>query len=123
MIGSPPSAARVALVSDRWLSPEAWRLRGMTVTRPGPVAFERLVASGPDVIVLDAALGDDSQLKNCWQAHDLLGVPIVVLAESPADVLPFLERGADEVVDQSEDGAVLAARVAAVLRRVQGCRK
>jgi len=89
----------------------------MTVTRPGAMAFEQLVSSAPDAIVLDGALEDDSQVRNSWRAHELLGVPIIVMARPADEVLELLERGADEVVAHAEDDALLAARVAAVLRR------
>jgi two-component system, OmpR family, KDP operon response regulator KdpE len=113
---------RVALVSDRWLSPEAWEGRGMTVTRPGSASFERLVAEKFGAVLLDWSFPDDGALANYWQLHNLLGVPLVVLAEGAAsgEVKGLLDRGADDVVTGSVDGALLAARVAAIVRRTQG---
>jgi DNA-binding response OmpR family regulator len=114
---SPP--ARVALLSDRWLTPREWSQRGMSAVRLRPMAFERLLADPPEAIVLDPACGDARQVADCWQLHDLLHVPVIILAEgAPSDdVLALLERGAQDVVTEPPDAALLAARVAAILRR------
>lgn len=119
---SPIGGTRVALLSDRWLKPEAWSRRGLTLVRLQPVAFERLLAEPPDAIVLDPACGNARQVADCWQLHDLLRVPLVVLDEgaSPAATVAHLERGAADVITESPDGALLAAQVVAVLRR---CRR
>jgi two-component system KDP operon response regulator KdpE len=117
---STPS--RVALLSDRWLAPREWSERGMSAVRLRPMAFERLLADPPDAIVLDPACGDTRQVADCWQLHDLLRVPVVVLALSASadEVAALLERGAEDVVTETPDPALLAARVGAILRR---CRR
>jgi two-component system, OmpR family, KDP operon response regulator KdpE len=114
---SPP--ARVALLSDRWLEPHEWTRRGMSATRLRPIAFDRLLADPPDAIVLDPTCAEPRQITDCWQLHDLVRVPVIVLAEgaSTETVLAFLERGAAEVVTETPDPALLSARVAAILRR------
>jgi DNA-binding response OmpR family regulator len=120
--GEAPLAAAtacVSLLSDRWLSQPDWAGHGMRVVRLGPVGFERLVQDPPDAIVIDTGAADARQLDACWQLHDLLQVPLVLVAPemAAADVAALLDRGADEIVTGSVDGSLLAARVAAILRR------
>ena len=114
-------AARVALLSDQSLHPAEWGRRGMSTVRVRQVAFERLLADTPDAIVLDVASADARQVAECWQLYDLLAVPVIVLAPgaASAEVVAYLERGAAEVVTETPDSALLAARVAAVLRRAR----
>jgi two-component system KDP operon response regulator KdpE len=104
------------------LESREWTVRGMSATRLRPLPFERLLADPPDAIVLDLACAETRQVTDCWQLQELLRVPVIVLAESaPTDtVLTLLERGAEEVVTEPPDAALLAARVAAILRR---CRR
>lgn len=114
-------ALRVALLSDRWLEPAEWSRRGMAPTHLQPVAFERLLTDPPAAIVLDPECTEARQLTDCWQLHDLLRVPVIVLAPgaSGAEVAALLERGAEDVVTGTPDAALLAATVAAILRRVR----
>ena len=115
------SPLRVALLSDRWLSPGQWSRRGMSAERLRPVAFERLLADPPAAIVVDPACADARQLADCWQLHELLGVPVIVLAEGATgdEAAALLRRGADEVITGTPDASLLAAQVAAILRRSQ----
>ena len=120
-VGSAAAPVRVALLSDRWLSPAPWHQRGMSVVRVRSVALASLLADAPSAIVIDPACGDAAQLADCWRLHELLHVPLVVLAEgaSSDEVVAWLERGADEVVTQPPVGPLLSARLAAILRRTQ----
>lgn len=112
-------ALRVAMLSDRLWSPRHWSQRGMSVVRLAPAALERLLSNTPDAVVLDLASGGSHHVAACWRLRDLVQVPFVVLAEgaSGTEVEAHFERGADDVVTEPPDDSLLAARVAAVLRR------
>jgi DNA-binding response OmpR family regulator len=96
-----------------------WSRRGMTLVRLHAAVIEQLLAEPPDVIVLDRAAIDPAVEFECWQVHDLLHIPIVIVAGTlpSQEVVALLERGAEEVVAGPPDAALLAACVAAILRR------
>jgi two-component system KDP operon response regulator KdpE len=115
----PGTHARVGLISDRWLKPAEWSQRGLTLVRMQWLAFEWLLVDPPAAIVLDLESADARQVADVWQLHDLLGVPVVVLAGAAprGEIQALLERGAEDVVTGSPDGTLTAALVAAILRR------
>ncbi len=111
---------RVLIASTRPINPAMWLRRGM-VAQPWPATVERALAEPPAAVVLDLRSAG-AHTEDCWLLHNLLGVPLIALAEAPArpeEVAAALDRGAAEVVTDSLDEALLAARVAAVLRRAR----
>lgn len=110
---------RVLIASSRPIDPAAWLRRGMAAW-PWSAEVERVLAEPAAAVVLDLGKAD-ARAEDCWLLHRLLGVPVIVLAEvpvQPEQVAAVLDRGAAEVVTDSPDEELLAAHVAAVLRRV-----
>ncbi len=75
-----------------------------------------LSTSQPDLIVIASA----EPLVVCQQLRQLSTLPAVIVsaAHRPADTVAGFAAGADDYIGQPYDPAELAARVAAVLRRV-----
>lgn len=96
----------------------------MSAVRLRSVELERLLIDPPDLVVVDLPCVDARQVGECWQLHDLLGVPVIVLAEgaSSEQVVAHLRRGADDVLTGDPQDGLVAARSAAVLRRYRGRR-
>jgi two-component system KDP operon response regulator KdpE len=114
--------ARIAVVSGSDIRTAAWYRRNMLLVRIQSRVAERLLADPPDVILLDAATIDAQLEAACWQVHDLLHIPIVVVADAlpTKAAVDLLDRGAEDVVAGPPDSPLLAARVAAILRRRRG---
>jgi two-component system KDP operon response regulator KdpE len=111
----------VALVAERWLGSAEWSRRGLLAVPTPPTALDRLATDPPGALVVDLPyLAGRKDLEVCWRLHDLFGVPVVLVAEgAPADaVVAWLDRGAEDVVTGAITARDLAARVAAVLRRI-----
>ena len=72
-----------------------------------------------DVAVLAARLPGLDGMRLARRIREESGVPVLLMSDHdhPADVVTCLEEGADDCVDRSVDGAVVAARVGALLRR------
>jgi two-component system KDP operon response regulator KdpE len=119
--GGDGAAARVLVLSERSLASPEWRRRGMAALPLRTPAVERMLADPPAAIVLDTAWRDARAVAECWQVHDLLGVPIIAIAvDAPCDeVIALFERGADDVVTLPPDPLALSARVRAVLRSLR----
>ncbi len=110
---------RVLLASTRPIDPAAWLRRKLAVW-PWPAEVQQAFAEPPAAVVLDLRTAG-AHAEDCWLLHSLLGVPVIVLADGSAqenEVAAALDRGAAEVVTDNPDDDLLAARVAAVVRRL-----
>jgi two-component system KDP operon response regulator KdpE len=76
----------------------------------------------PALIVLDLRLPDGDGFAVCQTIREISTVPIIFLSAygQAADRVHGFELGADDYLVKPYDGAELAARIDAVLRRVQG---
>lgn len=88
----------------------------------GLAGLEDLLADPPDALVLDLGLPDvdgTDLLRMIRTGHDL---PIVVATarDDEADIVAVLDAGADDYVVKPFSAEHLAARLRAVLRRVEG---
>jgi DNA-binding response OmpR family regulator len=83
----------------------------------GLIAFR---AAEPDVALLDIMLPGLDGISLCRRIRESSDIPVVMLTarSDPLDVVAGLEAGADDYVTKPFDGPVLAARLRAVLRRV-----
>jgi two-component system KDP operon response regulator KdpE len=111
---------RVLIASSRPIEPAAWLRRGM-VAQPLPAEIDRALAEPPAALVLDLRTAGP-HAEDCWLLHRLLGVPVVAFADAPlqpGEVTAALDRGAAEVVTDGLGEDLLAAQVAAVLRRAR----
>lgn len=111
--------ARVAVTTTHSLRSLEWERRDLVVVQLHADNVEASLSNPPDAIVLDLATSDARTRSGCWQLHDLLDVPVIVLIDdgSVEQRVALLERGADDVLVAPVDPRVLAACVAAVLRR------
>jgi DNA-binding response OmpR family regulator len=76
----------------------------------------------PALVVLDLRLPDGDGFSVCSSIREVSTVPIIFLSAhgQTADRVQGLELGGDDYLIKPYDGAELAARIDAVLRRVQG---
>ncbi|MFS8201463.1 response regulator [Streptomyces sp. CWNU-52B] len=86
----------------------------------GEDGIEALAATEPDLVLLDLMLPGMSGLEVCRRIRETSRVPIVILSArgDDLDVVIGLEAGADDYVIKPARGAVIEARMRAVLRRV-----
>lgn len=73
----------------------------------------------PDLALLDVMVPGLDGVSLCRRIRDQSLVPVIMLSAraDPIDVVLGLEAGADDYVTKPFDGAVLTARIRAVLRR------
>jgi DNA-binding response OmpR family regulator len=73
----------------------------------------------PDLALLDVMVPGLDGVSLCRRIRDASLVPVIMLSAraDPIDVVLGLEAGADDYVTKPFDGAVLTARIRAVLRR------
>jgi DNA-binding response OmpR family regulator len=94
---------------------------GFVVTaRPdGPAGLDAFRADRPDIALLDVMLPGLDGVSLCRRIRDESTVPVIMLSAraDSIDVVLGLEAGADDYVTKPFDGAVLVARIRAVLRR------
>jgi two-component system OmpR family response regulator len=85
----------------------------------GTGALELVTSARPDLVVVDVGLPDIDGFEVCRRIRLDSRVPIVMLAahDDEDDVLRGFRLGADDYVTEPFSPRVLAARVAAVLRR------
>ena len=87
----------------------------------GPSAMTRFAATGPDLVVLDVMLPGFDGLEVCRRIHAQRPVPVLMLTarDAETDVLVGLGVGADDYLTKPFSIRELAARVHALLRRVE----
>ncbi|MFK8911177.1 two-component system response regulator CseB [Streptomyces sp. YS-3] len=94
---------------------------GFTVTAmpDGLSGLEAFRADQPDIALLDVMLPGLDGVSLCRRIRDESTVPVIMLSAraDSIDVVLGLEAGADDYVTKPFDGAVLVARIRAVLRR------
>ncbi|MFV2118919.1 two-component system response regulator CseB [Streptomyces sp. Act-28] len=94
---------------------------GFTVTAvpDGLSGLETFRARQPDIALLDVMLPGMDGVSLCRRIRDESTVPVIMLSAraDSIDVVLGLEAGADDYVTKPFDGAVLMARIRAVLRR------
>lgn len=76
----------------------------------------------PDLVVLDVRLPDGNGFDVCRELRSVSNVPVIFLSAygQAAERIRGLELGADDYISKPYDPLELAARIEAVLRRVQG---
>ncbi|MFJ1751043.1 two-component system response regulator CseB [Streptomyces sp. NPDC088116] len=94
---------------------------GFTVTamQDGLSGLEAFRADQPDIALLDVMVPGLDGVSLCRRIRDESTVPVIMLSAraDSIDVVLGLEAGADDYVTKPFDGAVLVARIRAVLRR------
>ncbi|MFI7239828.1 two-component system response regulator CseB [Streptomyces cyaneofuscatus] len=94
---------------------------GFTVTAmpDGLSGLEAFRADQPDIALLDVMVPGLDGVSLCRRIRDESTVPVIMLSAraDSIDVVLGLEAGADDYVTKPFDGAVLVARIRAVLRR------
>ncbi|MFI6415108.1 two-component system response regulator CseB [Streptomyces sp. NPDC050585] len=96
---------------------------GFTVTAmpDGLSGLDAFRARQPDIALLDVMLPGMDGVSLCRRIRDESTVPVIMLSAraDSIDVVLGLEAGADDYVTKPFDGAVLMARIRAVLRRFE----
>ncbi|MEU0302316.1 two-component system response regulator CseB [Streptomyces sp. NPDC006175] len=94
---------------------------GFTVTAvpDGLLGLDAFRADRPDIALLDVMVPGLDGVSLCRRIRDESTVPVIMLSAraDAIDVVLGLEAGADDYVTKPFDGAVLVARIRAVLRR------
>jgi DNA-binding response OmpR family regulator len=91
----------------------------VTAVADGLAGLEAFRADRPDVALLDVMVPGLDGVSLCRCIRDDSTVPVVMLSAraDSIDVVLGLEAGADDYVTKPFDGAVLVARIRAVIRR------
>ncbi|MGK5731305.1 two-component system response regulator CseB [Streptomyces sp. URMC 124] len=91
----------------------------VTAVPDGLLGLERFRARKPDIALLDVMVPGLDGVSLCRRIRDESTVPVIMLSAraDSIDVVLGLEAGADDYVTKPFDGAVLVARIRAVLRR------
>ncbi|MFI6644505.1 two-component system response regulator CseB [Streptomyces sp. NPDC050504] len=91
----------------------------VTAMPDGLSGLEAFRANQPDIALLDVMLPGLDGVSLCRRIRDESTVPVIMLSAraDSIDVVLGLEAGADDYVTKPFDGAVLVARIRAVLRR------
>jgi len=87
----------------------------------GPAGLDAFREQAPDLVLLDVMLPGLDGVSVCRQIRAQSVVPIVMLSArtDPIDIVLGLEAGADDYVTKPFEPPILAARLRAVLRRVE----
>lgn len=120
-----PEQTHVLFVEDDDVIREATQLAlerdGFAVTAmpDGLSGLDAFRADHPDIALLDVMLPGLDGVSLCRRIRDESTVPVIMLSAraDSIDVVLGLEAGADDYVTKPFDGAVLVARIRAVLRR------
>ena len=95
--------------------------RGHAVTSMGTAmtALPHLLASPPDLILLDLGLPDVSGYEALRMMRAVSSVPVVVITarDDEADIIRVLDAGADDYVVKPFGPGQIEARIRAILRR------
>ncbi|WAX78710.1 two-component system response regulator CseB [Streptomyces sp. KMM 9044] len=91
----------------------------VTAIPDGLSGLEAFRADRPDIALLDVMVPGLDGVSLCRSIRDESTVPVIMLSAraDAIDVVLGLEAGADDYVTKPFDGAVLVARIRAVLRR------
>jgi DNA-binding response OmpR family regulator len=91
----------------------------VTAVADGLAGLDAFRAQRPDLALLDVMVPGMDGVSLCRRIRDESLVPVIMLSAraDPIDVVLGLEAGADDYVTKPFDGAVLTARIRAVLRR------
>jgi DNA-binding response OmpR family regulator len=91
----------------------------VTAAPDGLVGLEAFRARQPDLALLDVMVPGLDGVSLCRRIRDASTVPVIMLSAraDAIDIVLGLEAGADDYVTKPFDGAVLVARIRAVLRR------
>ncbi|MFD9225689.1 two-component system response regulator CseB [Streptomyces sp. NPDC060064] len=91
----------------------------VTAMPNGLLGLEAFRANRPDIALLDVMVPGLDGVSLCRRIRDESTVPVIMLSAraDSIDVVLGLEAGADDYVTKPFDGAVLVARIRAVLRR------
>ncbi|GAB3166900.1 two-component system response regulator CseB [Streptomyces incanus] len=91
----------------------------VTAVPDGLSGLEAFRADRPDIALLDVMVPGLDGVSLCRSIRDESMVPVIMLSAraDAIDVVLGLEAGADDYVTKPFDGAVLVARIRAVLRR------
>ncbi|GGR10494.1 two-component system response regulator CseB [Streptomyces pilosus] len=91
----------------------------VTAKPDGLAGLEAFRADRPDIALLDVMVPGLDGVSLCRRIRDESMVPVIMLSAraDAIDVVLGLEAGADDYVTKPFDGAVLLARIRAVLRR------
>ncbi|GGU30516.1 two-component system response regulator CseB [Streptomyces lavendofoliae] len=91
----------------------------VTAMPDGLSGLESFRQRRPDIALLDVMLPGMDGVSLCRRIRDESTVPVIMLSAraDSIDVVLGLEAGADDYVTKPFDGAVLVARIRAVLRR------
>ncbi|AXK36128.1 DNA-binding response regulator [Streptomyces armeniacus] len=91
----------------------------VTAVGDGLAGLEAFRADQPDIALLDVMVPGLDGVSLCRRIRDASTVPVIMLSAraDSIDVVLGLEAGADDYVTKPFDGAVLVARIRAVLRR------
>jgi DNA-binding response OmpR family regulator len=91
----------------------------VTAVPDGITGLESFRAHRPDIALLDVMLPGLDGVSLCRRIRDESTVPVIMLSAraDSIDIVLGLEAGADDYVTKPFDGAVLVARIRAVLRR------
>lgn len=96
----------------------------VTAVADGLAGLDAFRSDQPDVALLDVMVPGLDGVSLCRRIRDDSTVPVIMLSAraDSIDVVLGLEAGADDYVTKPFDGAVLVARIRAVLRRFQHSR-
>jgi DNA-binding response OmpR family regulator len=119
------SGARVLLVEDDEVIREATQLvlarYGFEVATAadGLAALELFRDDPPSVVITDVMLPGLDGVSLCRRVREDSAVPVLMISArtDPVDVVSGLEAGADDYITKPYDGAVLVARIRAIMRR------
>lgn len=91
----------------------------VTAVPDGLLGLEAFRTDRPDIALLDVMVPGLDGVSLCRRIRDESTVPVIMLSAraDSIDVVLGLEAGADDYVTKPFDGAVLVARIRAVLRR------
>lgn len=91
----------------------------VTAVSDGLAGLAAFRADQPDIALLDVMVPELDGVSLCRRIRDASNVPVIMLSAraDSIDVVLGLEAGADDYVTKPFDGAVLVARIRAVLRR------
>ena len=121
------SVARVMIVEDE---PQIRELLARTLSDAGHAvvaqpkampALQTVIDEAPDLIILDLGLPDMDGGDLLRMIRSISEVPVIIATarDDAAEIVRLLDAGADEYVVKPFSGAEIAARVRALLRRLE----